>query len=247
MYASTSRSSAATRAGMSARDAAGPAPPAAATAAATADEEDDAGGEDDLLSSSRSPLAAWIFSVDTFCLNCQGKTDHRQQRIAKVVSAEEKQQQPTQATKGDGKKERAIQKDESAARQEERAHREILARKGEKKTKQNLRPCLRGASAADVLPIGQGQELQEGVVGVLEAEAHDEAVDAGAEPWVVRGAHPARDLIRQGDKLVARHLEGGRKGGRGEGGREGVERERGGGGKRGQGDRGAEPERQKKG
>jgi len=44
-------------------------------------------------------------------------------------------------------------------------------------------------------------------VGVLEAEAEDEPVDARAEPRVVRGAHPARYLIRQGDELVARHLE----------------------------------------
>ena len=45
---------------------------------------------------------------------------------------------------------------------------------------------------------------------MLEAEAKDEPVHARAEPRVVRGAHPARDLIRQGDELVARHLERGR-------------------------------------
>lgn len=60
MYASTRRSSAATRAGMSDLDAAGPGPPADA----------DADADAVFLSFSRRSLAAWILSVETFCLNC---------------------------------------------------------------------------------------------------------------------------------------------------------------------------------
>lgn len=68
MYASTRRSSAATRAGMSDSEAAGPGPGPGPPAAA--DEHGDDDGDGVLLRSSRRPLAAWIFSVDTFCLNC---------------------------------------------------------------------------------------------------------------------------------------------------------------------------------
>lgn len=45
------------------------------------------------------------------------------------------------------------------------------------------------------------------MVGVLAAEAQDEAVHAGAKPGVVGGAHTARNLVRQRDELVARHLK----------------------------------------